>query len=511
MPSHHLTPRRSNCNRLLFFVLLFLTVLSACKRDEEVVPMPAPALSNFKFAKNNNPGLSSDVYLLLDKQKLSGNVSYNADISRLVASFDFVGATVRIGDQVQNSGTSVNDFSETVTYTVVGEDGSTTSYDVDVVWFTGLPVLYITTENGVPVSSKDDYVDGEASIKGGRWFEDVSGEMKIKGRGHSTWYLHPKKPYQLKFGDKTEVLGMPAEKKWILLAEHSDKTLMRNSLAFEMGYLSQLEWTPQYRYSEVFINGEYNGTYNITQKVEEGESRADVEPNGFLCEIDTPDHLEEEDVFFASSRFSTIQIKYPETSFGSPAYNEIKDHILEFENVLYAGNFTNPANGYRKYIDVASFVDWYLINEIAKNVDARSYSSIYFTYVPGGKIKMGPLWDFDLGFGNVDYADSRYPEGFWVKDHAWINRLFQDPAFVSDVKTRFAYFRSHQSDLLQFLDDEAAYLRWAQVENNNRWDVFGNYVWPNPVVYGSHYEEVEHLKEWFITRMNWLNDAYEGM
>lgn len=472
---------------------------------------PELALSNFKFAKSQNPGLNSDVYLLLTDQKLNGNVPYEADVSSLIASFDFVGAEVRVGDQIQTSGTTINDFSETLTYTVVGSDGSTKNYEIDVVWYTGLPILYITTENGVPISSKDDYVNGLATIEGGRWFDDVSAEMKIKGRGHSTWYLHPKKPYQLKFDDKTEVLGMPAEKKWILLAEHSDKTLIRNSLAFEMGYLSALDWTPQHRYSEVFINGEYNGTYNITQKVEEGESRVNVGPNGFLCEIDTPDHLEDGDVYFASSRFSTIQIKFPETSFGSTSYNEIKDHIDAFENVLYSASFADPVNGYKKYIDVASFVDWYLINEMAKNVDAWGYSSIYFNYVPGGKIKMGPLWDFDLGFGNVDYADSEYPEGFWVKNHAWFNRLFQDPAFVSQVKTRFAFFRSHQSDLLQFIDDEAAYLKWAQVENNNKWEVFGQYVWPNPVVYGSHHEEVEHLKNWFITRMNWLNDAFEGM
>lgn len=493
------------------FFLLFLMIFSACKRDEEVIVKPELSLSNLKFTKVSNAGLTADEYLLLEGQNYSGRVPYEADVTKLIASFDFVGAEVRIGSQVQHSNTTINDFSESVTYTVVGDDGRTKDYVVDVVWFTGLPILYITTENGVPISSKDDYVNGLATLDGGRYFDAVTAEIKIKGRGHSTWYVHPKKPYQMKFDDKTELLGMPAEKKWILLAEHSDKTLIRNSLAFEMGYLSLLDWTPKYRYSEVFINGTYNGTYNITQKVEEGISRADVEPDGFLCEIDTPDHLEEGDVYFSSSRFSTIQIKYPETSFGSEPYEEIKARIAEFETVLYSGGFADPVNGYKKYIDVTSFVDWYLINEIAKNVDARSYSSIYFTYVPGEKIKMGPLWDFDLGFGNVDYADSQYPEGFWVKDHAWISRLFQDPAFVGLVKSRFDYFRSHQSALLQFIDDEAAYLKWSQAENNEKWEVFGHYVWPNPVVYGSHYEEVEHLKEWFITRMNWLNDAFEGL
>jgi hypothetical protein len=176
--------------------------------------------------------------------------------------------------------------------------------------------------------------------------------------------------------------------------------------------------------------------------------------------------------------------------------------------VLYSDDFTDPVNGYNKYIDVDSFIDWYLINEIAKNVDSKDYSSMYFSLVPGEKIKMGPLWDFDLGFGNVDYADSQYPEGFWVKDHQWFSRLFEDPAFVEKVKTRFLFFRSNQDYFTQIIDDQADYLRWAQQENDNRWDLFGNYVWPNPVVYNTHIQEVNYLKYWFHERMKWLENAY---
>jgi len=303
---------------------------------------------------------------------------------------------------------------------------------------------------------------------------------------------------------------MPEDRKWIFLAEHSDKTLMRNSLAFEMGYISNLDWTPEHQYSEVFINGEYNGTYNITQKVEASENRVNLGANGFLCEIDTPDHLEEGDIYFNSTQF-TVQIKEPEIDFESQEYNYIKNHIIEFENVLYSSNFKDPQNGYRKYIDVETFVDWYLINEIAKNVDSKDYSSMYFYHVPGLKIKMGPLWDFDLGFGNVDFADSQYPEGFWVKDHKWFSRLFEDPYFVNQVKIRFNYFKSNQDYFIQLIDEKTEYLKYAQKENDQKWDVFGNYIWPNPVVYETHEEEVNYLKNWFVSRMNWLDEAFGAM
>jgi hypothetical protein len=124
---------------------------------------------------------------------------------------------------------------------------------------------------------------------------------------------------------------------------------------------------------------------------------------------------------------------------------------------------------------------------------------------------MGPLWDFDLGFGNVDYSECEFPSGFWVKNHAWISRMFEDPDFVSQVKTRFAYFKSKEDYLLQVIDDKASLLKWAQEENDARWDWYGNYVWPNPVVFNTHQEEVDHLKDWFVQRMTWLNNAFDSL
>jgi hypothetical protein len=206
-----------------------------------------------------------------------------------------------------------------------------------------------------------------------------------------------------------------------------------------------------------------------------------------------------------------FQIKEPETTFDSPEFNLIKDHIAEFESVLFGNQFLDPVNGYKTYIDMASFVDWFLINEMAKNQDAKDYSSIYVNYNPGQKLKMGPLWDFDLGFGNVDYSECEFPSGFWVKNHAWISRMFEDPDFASQVKTRFAYFKSKEDYLLQVIDDKASLLKWAQEENDARWDWYGNYVWPNPVVFNTHQEEVDHLKDWFVQRMSWLNNAFDSL
>jgi hypothetical protein len=342
--------------------------------------------------------------------------------------------------------------------------------------------------------------------------------MEIRGRGNSTWG-NPKKPYQMKLDSKEKFLDMPKQKKWIFLAEYSDKSLLRNTVAFELGYLSTLDWTPKSEFAEVYINGEYNGTYNVSEKVEEKSARVDIGDEGFLLEKDTNAHgrIKPDDVYFSTTAYqgdSLIVIKSPdidridENDFNylqDTRFVYISEHINNFENVLFGDNFADPVNGYANFIDVNSFIDWFLINEIAKNVDARSFSSIYFTHIPGEKIKMGPLWDFDLGFGNMDYGDPQYTEGWHIRYHAWINRLLDDPAFVSQVQDRFTdHYLANKQYILDKIDDQAELLKWSQQENFNTWQILGVYVWPNPIIWDTYDEEVLYLKTWYENRMDWL-------
>ena len=496
-----------------YSVFLLTTLIFVSCNDDSVIVDPiieGTEITSFSFLKVNNSSLDNDVYLDIDGNIISGSIPYGVEIESLAATFEHDGFEIVVNNGLQISGTTFNDFSKRVIYKVKTNDGREEDYEVAITYFTGLPIIYVDT-NGIPIDSKEDYREGFASIYGGQNFSKLyDTEMKIRGRGNSTWYFHPKKAFQLKFGDKTEMLGMPKDKKWIFLAEHSDKTLMRNKIAFEMGYISKLDWTPESFFAEVFINNEYNGTYNISQKVEESDHRVVLGDTGYLLEIDQLDRMKSDDVYFYSMDF-LINIKEPELAIDSDEFNYAKNLIIEFETVLKGAQFKDPTNGYAKYIDVASFIDWYLISEITKNVDSKDYSSIFLNVIPGGKIKMGPLWDFDLAFGNVDYADSQFPEGFWVKEHKWYARLFEDPAFVSKVKTRFDYFKENENFILEKMDFYANYLKLAQKENDDKWDIIGNYAWPNPIVYDSYEEEVEHLKDWYIKRMNWLDTAFKSL
>ena len=498
----------------LWSVLLIISmmVLNACSDDSPIVEpeIQGTEITRFSFLKSDNPTLDKDRYATIENDLIKGRLPLGSSIHNMVASFEHNGAEVRVDNNIQISGESVNDFMDILNYQVSTENGKSGQYEVDMTYFTGLPVIYLETANGSDIDSKEDYFEGSISLEGGRSHTDASSmEMKIRGRGNSTW-MHPKKPFQMKFPEKTEMLGMPADKKWIFLAEYSDKSLIRNKIAFDMGHLSSLDYTPQSVFAEVVINGVYNGTYNISQKVEESDHRVVLGDTGYLLEIDQLERLDPDDVYFRTDRF-LINIKEPETEYNTEVYNYANNLINEFENVLMGPDFADPESGYAKYIDIDSFIDWYLISEIVKNQDSKSFSSIFLNVIPGEKIKMGPLWDFDLAFGNVDYSECEHPTGFWVKDHDWYARLFEDQEFLEKVKSRFLYYRENQNFILDKMDSYANQLKWSQYENDEKWDLFGRYVWPNPVVYDSHQAEVDHLKAWYQERMDWLDAAYKDL
>jgi hypothetical protein len=497
---------------------LTIFVLSACGGSDTssetlspvVVPTQTAEITNFSFSLSSNPALSQNIQLQISGNTISGRVPNNVPVSALVATFEHGGNEVKANNVLQVSNQSANDFTQIQTYTVTTNDGKSQTYSVDIVKFTGLPIVHLSTQGNVNITSKDDYIDGEVWVDGGRnYVELVSVPMEIRGRGNSTWG-HPKKPYQMKLADKAEFLGMPEDKKWLFLAEYSDKTMLRNSIAFEMGYMSNLAWTPQSTFSEVYLNDEYIGTYNITQKVEESDNRLPLDNGGFLLEIDQYERLDPDDVYFNTKHF-LINIKEPSVDWGSSELSQISELINDFEGALFAASFRQENVGYQQYIDIDSFIDWFIISEITKNVDSRDFSSIFLHVLPGEKIRMGPLWDFDLSFGNVDYANSRYAEGYWVKEHKWYTRLFQDPAFVDLVQTRFAFFRNNQGLILDKIDKYAERLKWAQQENDERWQTIGIYVWPNPVVFDTYDQEVDHMKDWYIQRMDWLHEALNSL
>lgn len=457
---------------------------------------------------------------------VSGNGSVEEKIIKQGKSNDYNSGTIVELKAIPESGHSFlkwsGDLSGSTNPVQITVDGPKTItaefYNIDN--FTGLPIVYVDT-GGAAIDSKEDYVEGTVSINGGDSFESLTDvEMKIKGRGNSTWWqggVWNKWPYQIKFGDKTEVLGMPKDKKWVLLAEISDVSLIRNKIVREIANSGNFDYVPQAEYVELFLNNEHAGTYLIGQKVEESENRVNIGDNGYLVEIDTDANgrIDPEDVYFKSSQSNfwsennVFNIKEPELDYGSDKFNTIKNLVDNFEKALFGDNFKDPELGYRAYIDLDSFIDWYIVNEISKNQDAASYSSIYFNYIPGGKIKMGPIWDFDLAFGNVNYSTAEFSTGFWIKSGSpWYKRMFEDDYFTNLVKERYNFFYENLDQFNSKVDDFELYISKSQKKN---FELFPGLLdpnvelWPVPARFDSHHGYVDYLKTWIRDRMEWLN------
>ena len=372
-----------------------------------------------------------------------------------------------------------------------------------------LVALSIHTKNSEKIKSRNEYITGTIGVISGDGEDGSFADLEIRGRGNSTWKF-PKKSYQIKFDKKEKMLGMPEGKRWVLLANYSDKTLLRNELGFSLGRLSKLDFTPESRLIELYVNDEYLGIYQIAQKVEQSSNRVDIGDDGFLLEVDQLSQIDPDDIYFKVGNY-LFNIKEPKLSFEDARYAAIKDYITLTNSVLLGDNFRDPDEGYAKYIDVESFIDWYLINEITKNNDAVFFTSVYMNYVPGGKLKMGPIWDFDISLGNINYNDCEKTDGFHVTKTKWVARLFKDPEFVAKVKTRFKYFRSNQDLVIKEIKSKALSMDKAIERNFSKWEILGTYVWPNNVHPPTYKEELNYLETWLDKRFTWLDSALNDL
>ena len=469
------------------------------------------SISKFKFSVDDNKmQIINDIEFKIEDNRITGRIPYYTKLESLIARFETNASMVKVGETIQISGVTANNFVEPVEYTVLHEDGSEETYTVEVTNFTGLPVLFIYTDNKEPIASKDNYVNGTIFFDGAGEFENLTAPMRIKGRGNSTWSM-PKKPYRIKFDEKQSMAGFPANKDWVLLANYADKTSLRTEVAFNISRNTSLEYTPRTQHVEVFINDVYNGTYVLTEQLKIGKDRINVTDDGYLLEVDQLSKLDEGDVYFTTDRI-LLNIKDPDVELNSERYNWIRDFVIAAENALYGVNFKDPQNGYAKYIDVGSFVDWYLVNEITKNNDAKFFSSCYMNITPGGKLKMGPVWDYDIALGNVNYNNNYDPTGFWIKNSKWISRLFEDPAFVELVKERYNNLRGIiLNNIIAELNQDASYLSWSMIENNNKWGTLYTYTWPNDAIWGSYNNEIQYLKTWLSQRISWLDKAINDL
>jgi CotH kinase protein len=339
----------------------------------------------------------------------------------------------------------------------------------------------------------------------------------------------------------TALLGMPEDNDWILYGAYSDKSLMRNWLSYklsnEMG-----RYAVRGRFCEVILDGQYIGVYQITESISRGNDRVDISrmtsndifsdalTGGYMCKIDwlggphwasnyPPDPLN------PSSNVVNFQIIYPKPANIVPAQQAyFETYVDSFENALFGPNYADTTVGWRHYADEGSFVDYFILNELAKNVDAYWLSTYFYKDKDskGGKITMGPSWDFNGAWHGADYCNA--PDTFdWHYNEPsycacdmplWWKRLVTDTLFTNNLQCRWAELSStilDTSHIFHLMDSAAALLNQAQVRHFIQWPILGVYTWPNPSPLAQTFaEEIAYTKTWIRGRINWINANLPG-
>ena len=388
---------------------------------------------------------------------------------------------------------------------VAGEGDDSQFYQV-----TNLPTVIINTANAVDITSKKTEVSSNVYIisKEGKDLLATS-ETGIRGRGNASWSF-PKKPYRIKFAEKQRPLDAPAkDKKWTLINNYGDKTLMRNILAFEVSRRAGMVYTPFCTPVDVILNGEYKGCYQFCDQVEVGTDRVPAK-NGYLIEIDA--YAYDEEVHFYTSRSIPVTVKYPKDDEITPdQLSYIKSFFGKFESAVMASNYKDPEQGYRKYLDLDSFLRFFIVGEFCGNTDTY-WSVNMYKDAAEGRFYTGPVWDYDLAFENDgrtypinNLSDYIYAGAGSVAADAvrkMVNRIVKnDPEAKARLVELWDEIKPQLMDLNDYVDETAALLDESQQLNFKRWPILNSWVHQNPQVSGSYAGEVEVVKNYITGRL----------
>jgi len=425
--------------------------------------------------------------------------------------------------------------------TVIPEDTPTTN--------DRLTQVVVNTNNQTIVD--EPKINGTISISNND-IVSYEGAIGIEFRGASSQALFPKKSYGFETRDENNedlnvsLLNLPEEEDWILYAPYSDKSLLRNVLIYDLSrdinmYASRTEFV------ELTVNDTYRGVYVFMEKLKRDTNRIAINKlnddentgedltGGYILKIDKTEgnNLGEgyNDLNSFTSTFLPLNAasgqeinflyEYPDAEdITSEQKTYISNYMSDFENALASDDFKDPITGYQAYIDVPSFIDFFLLNELSHNVDGYRLST-YMHKDKNEKLKMGPIWDFNLAFGNANYCggdasntwaykfNDRCSDDFWLVPFWW-ERLLEDPAFVDQLKERWNVLRGSFFSEVLIMDKIDVYVKTlietnALSSNFIEWPVLGQWVWPNSFVGNTYSEETGYLKIWISNRLSWLD------
>lgn len=433
--------------------------------------------------ESNQGKVFADVEGIKDGNHFTLLVPYLTERNNLRLSFQSAGNVYR-DKALQKSGITRTDCRKEFTYKVLASSGEMQSYTIEVI-NSGLPVIHITTDNGAALSA--NWLEtAEIEVRESNNNLDLQGALSVKFKG-GKYSKASKRSIGLKLEKKGSILEMSKGKRYTLLANNDDASLLRSRIAYHIGsQMSNLDWTPMSQPVELVVNGKHLGSYLLCEEPRIGEGRV---ANGTLLEI--TDEADATDPHFTADKSGLIfKVDDPDDA----EISTLSSRINEFEKALYEGG------DYTKYIDINSFVDWYLLNEILGNSEAIQ-SNCYLNINDNNQLVMGPIGAMEDFLGNGNASS----EGFVVRGEGWFKELFKSAKFVALVAQRFEEMKSdlaqvksvlssmREEELLSYQGDAAL---WNQLSMSN--------------AEKRQSSACDEITKWLNNRLDWLSIRFSN-
>lgn len=369
--------------------------------------------------------------------------------------------------------------------------------------YAGLPRIVIETEDFAGIRDRETEIPSHLQIYGEKAPESEVYELTVRGRGNSSFKM-PKYGLKLEFKDKVKLFGMPKNRDWALIANYGDKTHLRNYMMTHLSEWLGAKYTPRMQFVELYLNRKYMGLYLLSESIKVAKNRVNIEENDTTFLVEKEDSKKFDPPYVQSDNGYYYHIKSPKNP--SPETEELLlEHIKAFENFAMRPYRYN-SNEIVEWIDLDDYLLFYWVHEYSKNEDGNFARSVHFTWKKGEPIHFGPLWDFDLAFGNASREQNKAPEEWYIRRYR-LNYYILQNSLVDSAAVVF--WKEHRETFKALIDSvplyrsiidkaiENEYRRWPVMKNTENWAL------KDP--YDSYDEAVETMIEWMKQRYQWID------
>lgn len=370
--------------------------------------------------------------------------------------------------------------------------------------YAGIPRIVIETEKQAKIKNRETEIPAKMQL----WGEhepigNVLG-LTIRGRGNSSWDNAPKKGYKIKLNQKIELLGMHKDSEWALIANYSDKSMLKNLISYKLLSKISNSWNPEISFVELYLNKDYLGIYALTETVKKNKHRVDLADGDFLLEIDAK--IKEGELGVEIDGFEyPFKIHWPKDA-NDEAIQSLKNRLADFQKNIYE-NRIGDGGEYKKWVDLEKFIFFYWAQEFSKNIDAY-YTSTFLVVKKNGVIEMGPVWDMDFAFGYPGWNKKELLsfEGFQHRTKSWMLPFFKNKNYAQYSDSIWKVMSPIVSEYADSILSNGKLLEQAYRNEENRWKKLESTTSPlHHKSYSSYEDAYMDLHNWYVNRQQWLD------